>query len=125
MRGVLVAAHGSRSPEVEETMQFIMKNVRERVSEVPVQLGYLGVGFPSIEEGLEMLRQLGVIEITILPYFLFQGIHVKETLPEIAEAFEKQHPEVHVSVEKSLGADVRLAELLAERIRSVDTTNFS
>ena len=119
MRGIVVAAHGSRSPEVDETMQFIMKIACEKVQEMPVQLGYLGCGHPSIEEALDHLREEGAETITIIPYFLFQGIHVKETIPEIAEMYQKQHPEMRVEVGKSLGEDARLAEVLAERIRSI------
>ena len=121
MHGIVITAHGSRSPEVDVTMQFILGLVREQVTEIPIQLGYLGCGTPTIEQAMEMLQTEGTEKITIIPYFLFQGIHVKETLPEIAAQFQNTHPEVHVEVGKSLGEDPRLAAVLAQRIQDVLT----
>jgi len=119
MQGIVIAAHGSRSQDVDVTMQFIMQRVRAQVTEIPVELGYLGMGTPTIEEALEQLRMQGVHTITIIPYFLFQGMHVKETIPEIAVKFQQEHPELQVHVGKALGEDERLAAVLAQRIFEV------
>lgn len=116
MQGVLIAAHGSRSKDVAETMQFIMNKVRERLPKVKMQLGYLG-GTPSIEEALDALRIEEVDQVIMIPYFLFRGIHVKETLPEIAEAYRKAFPDMHIEIGAALGEDERLAAVLAERIQ--------
>jgi sirohydrochlorin ferrochelatase len=58
----------------------------------------------------------GADEITVIPYFLFDGVHIKEDIPGEIESFRKQYPSVQVTMGRTLGADRRLARILRDRV---------
>ena len=62
----------------------------------------------------------GADDIRIVPYFLFEGVHIKEDIPEEIKAFQAHHPNVKITMGQTLGADKRLAEIVADRIRQMD-----
>ena len=53
----------------------------------------------------------------MVPYFLFEGIHIQKDIPEEIGEILKKYPGVQVEMGKTLGADERLADILTDRIR--------
>ncbi len=117
MTGVLVLAHGSRKSETEITMEKIVEYAREILKMEHIEAAYMEFRARSLESGLLGLMAKGVDDIKVVPYFLFDGVHIQEDIPAEIAAFREKHPEVQVSMGGTLGADRRLAEVLADRIR--------
>lgn len=117
MKGVLIIAHGSRRESTVDTMDYITGLVREKLLEVPIVSSYMEFAYPSVLEGLEQLRSKGVTDIIAVPYFLFEGIHIKKDIPGELEKFRLANPEITVNMVGTLGKDRRLAEILSERIK--------
>ena len=116
MDGVLLLAHGSRAKETAQTMEAIAEQTRRILPGKLIQTAYMQFGEINIEKGLSMLMEQGVTRIKVIPYFLFDGIHIREDIPNELEQFIKKHPHMELTFGKTLGTDERLAQILAERI---------
>lgn len=118
MKGVMILAHGSRIQSTRDTIETVVSMVREKIDlkDTPVEIGYMELCEPNIYKAINTLVKKGVDEIKVVPYFLFEGIHIKEDIPnELNEALV-DYPGVKITMGKTLGADPRLADILADRI---------
>ena len=84
---------------------------------MPVEIAYMEFCEPDIKQGIEALIKKGVDTIKVVPYFLFDGIHIREDIPSTIHEVLKEYPHVTVEMGKTLGADRRLAEILIDRIK--------
>ena len=116
MNGVLLLAHGSRAPETALTMEKIAEMTRRRLPGLPIQTAFMQFHDMNIEKGLLALMEQGVMKVKVVPYFLFDGVHIKEDIPGELAAFGQAHPQMEITLGKTLGEDGRLAEIVAERI---------
>lgn len=117
MLGILLLAHGSRESDTEKTMSQITEYVQAEMKEVLIEEAYMQFRNVNIEKGLENLIALGADDIKVIPYFLFEGVHIKEDIPAELKEFSAKHPNIKVSLGKSLGADKRLADIVVDRVR--------
>ncbi|MEM1483779.1 CbiX/SirB N-terminal domain-containing protein [Oscillospiraceae bacterium PP1C4] len=119
MTGVLIVAHGSRIDKTEKTMETIRSYVQQELGVEHIIEAYMEFRSTNIEAGLLKLMEQGVDDIKVVPYFLFEGIHIREDIPTEIAAFQEKHPEVKIQFGNTLGADRRLAEVLADRVREL------
>ena len=93
-----------------------MDLVRDRMEEI-VETAYMEFSEKNIANGLNALVSQGVTEIKVVPYFLFKGVHLRKDIPEEIALFLEGKEGIKVTIAEPLGADPRLAEILAERIK--------
>jgi sirohydrochlorin ferrochelatase len=117
MTGILLLAHGSREGDTEATMQQITAYVKESLQNDMVEEAYLQFRDRNLEKGLLSLVDRGADTIVVIPYFLFEGVHIKEDIPAELDIFCQSHPGITVTFGRTLGADRRLAETVADRVR--------
>lgn len=117
MRGTLILAHGSRVDSTQKTIEQVVGWVRELLPQEPIEIAYMEFCPVNIREGVRRLANRGVTEIKAVPYFLFEGIHIQEDIPNELSEILKDYPHVTVTMGKTLGADKRLAAILADRIQ--------
>jgi len=117
MKGILILAHGSRKNETEKTMSKISEMVRAKLPEMLIETAYLQFREVNLAAGLSRLIEKGADDITVVPYFLFDGMHIKKDIPAEIEEFLKDKPGIKITVGETLGEDERLADILADRIR--------
>lgn len=119
MKGILILAHGSRRIETKHMMDEMMEMIKKRNPEVVIENAFMELCEPLLADGLDLLVNKGVTQITLIPYFLFEGIHIKEDIPgEIAE-YLADKPNITVEMSQTLGADPRLADIITERIKGI------
>lgn len=118
MKGIMVLAHGSRVKETTDTIEKIVKLAKDNIKDkdIPIEIAYMELCSPNIETVVKKLVDMGVDEIKVVPYFLFRGIHIKKDIPNELEAALEGHDNVKITMGDTLGADPRLAEILADRI---------
>lgn len=119
MRGILVLAHGSRAKETELTLEKIVGLVRENLKNYKyiVEYAFMEFSDKNIKSGLESLINKGVKDIKVIPYFLFEGIHIKEDIPNEINEVLKDHKDINVTMGKTFGTDQRLADILTENAK--------
>src|SRR5690606_4191745 len=111
----LLVAHGSRNPRAAEEHARLCAEVSSRAGGVEVRPAYLEITEPSIPDAIDAAVADGATVVRLLPHFLGSGNHVLVDLPAIADTARQRHPQVRIDLLEHLGADPRLAQLLAEK----------
>ena len=119
MNGILIAAHGSRVVKTLETLETVVNMVKIKLPETIIEVGYMEFCEVDIVGGLNLLKNQGVKSIKVIPYFLFEGIHIRMDIPEEIKKFTDENPGISVSFGNTLGTDERLADILVDRIKEI------
>ncbi len=117
MKAILILAHGSREKNTLNTLEKITQMTKNQLPNVLIETAYMEFSDINLEKGLDILVGKGANEIIVVPYFLFEGIHIREDVPGEIKEYLKDHPDISVKMGKTLGVDLRLADVLADRIR--------
>lgn len=116
MTGVLILAHGSRRKETESVLASVVEKLKKKVDVKLIETAFLQFSERDLEKGLLSLKEEGATSIKVIPYFLFDGVHITEDIPAELEAFQSKYGEMPISLEPTLGDDDRLAMILADKI---------
>ena len=114
-QAVVVIGHGSRAPNSGGPLQWL-------VAELAAVLGcrvvpaFLQFNQPSLTEACRDLACSGARHILIAPYFLFEGNHIRQDIPEEISQLQVEFPGVTFSLAAALGTDELLVELVKKRL---------
>ena len=103
MRGIVLFAHGARDPEWARPFESIRDRVRASRPEYPIEIAYLELMSPSLEEAIASLIGEGASAITVFPLFMAQGGHLKQDLPRILDAIRANYPHIPIALEPPIG----------------------
>lgn len=117
MKGILILAHGSREKSTEDTLAVIIKQLKEDIQDCLIEYAFLQFNEINLESGLNKLVAKGANDITVIPYFLFDGIHIKEDIPSEIAQYLADKRDITISMGRTLGTDSRLSMILTERVR--------
>jgi sirohydrochlorin cobaltochelatase len=98
---IILFAHGAR--ETEWARPFEDVRDRLRAEGLRVELAYLEIMKPSLDEAARILGAEGVKTATIVPLFLAQGKHLKRELPEMVAVLRRYHVGMEFRVAPALG----------------------
>ncbi len=115
--GVILLAHGSRRDGANEVMEQLVEMIREDSSFKKVNSAFLQFSRPTLQEALKEQVDQGVQEVTVMPVFLFNGIHLSEDIPAIIDEEKGKYPQVKIFTARALGMDRRIAEIVKDRVQ--------
>ena len=95
-------------------METVAARLRSQHPEVAVRCAYLELDAPDLATAAAELIAAGTREVTILPMFLGTGRHAREDLPVLVRALEAAHPGVAFVLQKPVGEDGRVLDLIAK-----------
>lgn len=113
MKGIILFGHGARNPEWAEPFHRIRAAMRVAEPGIRVELGFLELMRPSLDEAIDTLAAGGVNDISIVPIFMAAGSHVKKDLPQIAANAMDRHPGLEVSLAVPVGEAPAVIEAMA------------
>ncbi len=118
MRALLLIGHGSKAELANEqlTQLAALYPLSEQIQFVEVC--YLEIAFPDIPGGIDLCVQRGAKEIVVMPYFLFDGMHVAKDIPAQIDEAVLRHPNVHIVLTPPIGVDPMMVELIMQRVKS-------
>lgn len=113
---MLIVDRGSREPEVKEELEVICSSI-SRI--YPGKYGYTTYCFlevvpPCIEDGISKCIANGADFITIIPYFLYPGMKLKDSVKKAASISKKK--DVRVAIAKPLSKNIRMVEVVVNRV---------
>jgi sirohydrochlorin cobaltochelatase len=114
MKGLLVIGHGSRSKDATEVFFKIIEGLKRKIS-CDVEGCFMEISEPNIPLTLEKMYQKGVREFTVLPYFLFNGIHIKEDIPDILSELKEKYSDIQILMAEPIGYHEYIIDMLLER----------
>ena len=116
LKAMLIVDRGSREPEVKEELEIICSTISRTY---PSKYGYTTYCFlevvpPCIEDGISKCIANGADFITIIPYFLYPGMKLKDSVKKAASISVKK--DVRVAIAKPLSRNTRMVEVVVNRV---------
>jgi len=116
VKAMLIVDRGSREPEVKEELEVICSTISRTY---PGKYGittycFLEVVPPCIEDGISKCIANGADLITIIPYFLYPGMKLKDSVKKAALISMKK--DVRVAIAKPLSRNARMVEVVISRV---------
>jgi sirohydrochlorin cobaltochelatase len=112
--GILLFAHGSREAGWAKPFESI---ARQLAGEFLVELAYLEIMRPTLEEAVASLAARGAQRVRIVPLFLGAGGHVREDLPTLARAARERHAGIEIVLEPAIGERHEVTDAIAAVLR--------
>ena len=117
-QALILFAHGSSNPTWREPFDDIARKVQVLLAEqgqaVVVQLAFLELMSPSVDQAIHDLTQQGVRDIRIVPLFFGVGKHIAEDLQKMIQAAQMTHPDVMIQIAPALGQSDWMRQAMAE-----------
>ncbi|GGA67543.1 hypothetical protein GCM10011369_06470 [Neiella marina] len=109
---MILAAHGSRlkssNEEVAQLAAKLSQQLKQRFAQV--EPAFLELSPPSIEDAIDNCVAAGHQQITVVPYFLAAGRHVKDDVPAIIAQAKQKYPDVDIELTQHLGLSTGLVD---------------
>ncbi len=112
---LLVVGHGSKSKEANEQMLQVVDLTAQKSDFGAVKGAFMELAEPSIEVVLKELYDANFRKITVLPYFLYNGMHIREDIPEILNKEKANYPDLEIDFAKPIGYEPLIADILLNR----------
>jgi sirohydrochlorin cobaltochelatase len=114
MKGIILFGHGSRTAEYVRPFERIRDAMAAQQPDAVVELGFLELTRPSLDESIECLVSRGATEISVVPIFIGPGRHVLKDLPQLAANAMDRHPNLGISLASPVGEAQEVIDAMAK-----------
>ena len=114
MKAVILFGHGARDIRWREPFDRLLGLWREQHQSIAVELAFLEMMQPSLEEAVTSLEARGAIEIKVVPVFFGQGGHLRNDFPLLLEACKSNYPEIALSATPAVGEDLAVLQAIVD-----------
>jgi sirohydrochlorin cobaltochelatase len=111
---LVLFAHGARDAQWSEPFRAIRQAVAKRRPDLTVELAFLELTQPPLEDCIAGLVEDGHTRITVAPLFLAQGGHLKKDLPRLLKEVSARHPDTDIEVLAPIGEVTELLNAISE-----------
>ena len=121
MKALIILAHGSRRKESNKEIKELTVHVRALIKKKfeIVDYAFLEVAKPSLINAIEnIISNNNISEITIFPYFLNSGVHIKDDIPNIVRKACKIYPKCKFKLSSHIGAYKKMPEIIIKQLKS-------
>jgi sirohydrochlorin ferrochelatase len=118
---ILLIAHGSRQQSANNDLHELAARLSAQGTYPIVEPCFLELAEPELKAGGDHCVELGATRVLMLPYFLSDGVHLRRDLTAARDELNRRHPDVEFILGSPLGPHPLLDELVAARIREVDS----
>jgi len=115
---IVLFAHGARDAQWAEPFRKMQSMVRAKKPGVPVELAFLELMQPSLDQAIADLAGRGIQHICVIPLFMAQGGHLKEDLPLKLAEIRKHHPAISFRISQPIGEVEGILSAIADWICS-------
>lgn len=120
--GVLICGHGSRNRLAVEEFERLATGLRQRMSPIPVEHGFLEFASPILRDGLDRLRERGVNKVLAIPAMLFAAGHAKNDIPSVLNTYSAETG-LQIDYGRELGVDRLMIAAAGARIQEALETD--
>jgi sirohydrochlorin ferrochelatase len=116
-KALLIIDRGSREADVREELEDICSIAKRKGEYDYADYCFLEVLPPYIEEGIKKCLKNGADFITIMPYFLYPGMKLKDSVKKSAEIAKKRN--LKLVIAKPLSYHSMMIEVLIDRVNQL------
>ncbi|OHC68364.1 MAG: hypothetical protein A2045_09270 [Rhodocyclales bacterium GWA2_65_20] len=113
MNAIVLFGHGARNAAYVEPFHRIRDAMLARAPQAQVEIGFLELSQPTLEEAIDKLVARGEKQIRIVPIFFAPGRHVLKDLPERAAAAMDRHPDLEIEISAAVGQSPEVIAAMA------------
>ncbi|MEO5352028.1 MAG: sirohydrochlorin chelatase [Magnetococcus sp. XQGC-1] len=113
--GVLLLGRGSSDMSANAEVARMARWIFETTQHTLVEYAFTGITDPKLEGMVQRMVRLGMMQIVILPYYLFTGRLIKRITRQV-ERLRSQYPHVAFAQAGYLGINDTLITLLEQRL---------
>jgi sirohydrochlorin ferrochelatase len=116
-KALLIVDRGSREPDVRQELEQICLLAKQRTGYDYVDYSFLEVLPPFIAEGINQCIAVGARFITVMPYFLYPGMKLKDTVKQSAKIGKDKN--LKLMITKPLSYHPIMVQLVMDRINEL------
>lgn len=114
MKAIILFGHGARDVRWREPFDRLAQLWQEQHPSTPVQLAFLELMQPSLEEAATTLAAKGATDLTIVPVFFGQGGHLRNDFPVLLEECRGKFPNMTLSATPAVGEDLAVLQAIVD-----------
>lgn len=111
---LLFVGRGASDPDANGDVYKLARVLWEGSGYKTVEICFIGITHPRLEEGFRRARLYQPRRIVMLPYFLFTGVLVKK-IQAITQAEQANYPDVAIAALPEMGLHPQLMQVLRRR----------
>ena len=113
--GVVVLGRGSSDRHANGEMAKMARWLMEETDHELVDLAFTGITFPRLEKVVQRQGLLGMTQVVVLSYYLFNGTLV-ERIKRQVDNLKAQYPTIRFSLTTYFGFEREIFEVLEQRV---------
>ncbi len=118
-KAIILLSHGSKKIEAKKDLLEITKILGQKTN-IRTELACMQLTKPSFIETIELLADQDYKEIMVIPFFLTNGQHMQEDIPELLQEARSKFGHLSITVTEYLWPDPNLIKTLKNRVAEVN-----
>ena len=114
MKAIILFGHGARDARWREPFDRLADLWLAQHIDKPVELAFLEMMQPSLDEAVSSLVNLGATQITVVPVFFGQGGHLRNDFPVLLDACREKFPQISLSATPAVGEDLAVLQAIVD-----------
>jgi sirohydrochlorin cobaltochelatase len=115
---VVLLGRGSSDRQANGDMAKMARWLLEETDHDLVDLAFTGITHPRLEKTVQRQSMLGMKQVVVLPYYLFNGTLVERITRQV-EHLKAQYPTLRFASTKYFGFEKEIVELLEQRVNDM------
>ena len=113
--GVVLLGRGASDRQANGDVAKMARWLMEETDHELVDLAFTGITYPRLEKAVQRQSLLGMQQVVVLPYYLFNGTLVERITRQVAH-LQAQYPTLRFIATKYFGFEKEVFELLEQRV---------
>lgn len=114
MKALILFGHGARDSRWREPFDRLVSLWKAQHPNARVELAFLELMQPSLEEAITSLVDVGAKAIVVVPVFFGQGGHLRNDFPVLLSACQEKFPEITLSATPAVGEDEAVLQAIVD-----------
>jgi sirohydrochlorin cobaltochelatase len=114
MKAIILFGHGARDVRWREPFDRLASLWRTQHPGTSVELAFMEMMQPSLEDAVLTLSAKGVTNITVVPVFFGQGGHLRNDFPVLFEECRGKFPNIQLSATPAVGEDAAVLQAIVD-----------
>ena len=114
MKALILFGHGARDSRWRDPFDRLASLWKAQHPNVRVELAFLELMQPSLEEAIAVLAGAGASAVAVVPVFFGQGGHLRNDFPVLLSACQEKFPQVSLSATPAVGEDEAVLQAIID-----------
>ena len=111
---IVLFGHGARDVRWREPFDRLVSMWKAQHPDVRVELAFLELMQPNLEEAITSLVAAGVVEVAVVPVFFGQGGHLRNDFPVLLQSCQAKFPQIGLSATHAVGEDLAVLQAIVD-----------